>query len=137
MAFPTTYEDFIDGIEAVAITGVNRTYQGPPSGTPSTADCPCKFCIYPGGSERSLVFGMQGGRRSLRVEFWIVVEPVAQNIGEENWKAGVKMMDTASVAFQNAACITSAHLEWEIDLVEKDISGVRFWTVVMIIRGNG
>ena len=136
MALPTTYRSFVDALEALSVTGVNRSYtQGPPTVAPSTADCPCQFVIFPGGTERALVFGNQGGLRSLRAELWIVVEPIAQNLQTENWDDGVDMMDAVGTALQEAACITKAHLEWDTDLVERDIAGTRFWVVVTAVRG--
>ena len=138
MALPTTYRSFVDNLEALTITGVVRQYtQGPPTAAPATADCPCQFVIYPGGEERSLVFGSQGGLRSIHAELWVVVEPIAQNVQAENWDDGVDFMDAVGAALQGADCFTKAHLEWDSSLVEREIAGTRYWVVVTNIRGTG
>ena len=131
----TTYRSFVDAVESLTVTGVNRKYQGQPTGATGVADCPAQFSIYPGGNERALVFGSQGGVRGLKVEFWVVVGPKAQNEGPQNYSDGVDMMDNVSTALQTASCFTKAKIEWDIDLVEKAVAGTVYWTVVTVIRG--
>ena len=138
MAMPTSYREFVDDLEALTITGVNRQYtQGPPTGASGVADCPCQFVVFPGGSERALVFGMQGGWPSLRAELWVGVGPVGQDVGPENFDNGVDMMDNVSDALRSAECITRAHFTWDIDLVERPIAGMMYWVVLTRIEGSG
>ena len=41
---PTTFRSFVDALEAMTVTGVSRKYtHGPPSGSPTTADCPAGY----------------------------------------------------------------------------------------------
>ena len=49
---PTTFRSFVDSLEAMTTTGVNRFYtQGPPVGAPGVTDCPAQFVRYPAADE--------------------------------------------------------------------------------------
>ena len=111
----TTYRSFIDALEALVITGVNRQYlQGPPAGAPATADCPAQYIRYPASDETGLVFGEQGGRLSLRADLVILVEPVAQNVQPENFDDTVDMMDNIAIALRGSGCTIAGVLRWSI-----------------------
>ena len=134
----TTYRSLIDALEALSITGVVRQYtQGPPAGAPSTADCPAQYVRYPGGDERPLVFGEQGGWCTFRAELVILVEPVAQNVQPENFDDTVDMMDSITTALRNADCITLSKLHWNIKMIIDTVANTPYWAVLAVVEGSG
>ena len=56
----TTMREFVDALEAITITGVNRQWtQGPPTQA-NDADVPCSYVKLPNSSEGPLVLQNQG-----------------------------------------------------------------------------
>ena len=134
----TTYRAFVDGLEAISVTGVVRSYtQGPPSGSTGVGDCPAMYVNKPGGDERSIVFGSHGGQGTKRAEIVILVEPVAQNRQPENFDNTVDMMDNLSTALQNASCLTKSKLSWSMDQTTREGAGLAYWAVVATVEGHG
>jgi hypothetical protein len=136
---PTTYRSFVDALEALTITGVERQYtQGPPVGSPAVADCPFQYVRYPGSDdERAIVFGEQGGFPHLRAELVIGVEPVGQNLTPENFDDTVDMMDNVATALRGAACISKAKIWWSLRQIIDTIAGQQYWAVLAIVEGRG
>jgi hypothetical protein len=135
---PTTYRSFVDNLEALDITGVNRQFtQGPPLNPPGVGDCPFQYVRYPGGDESSLVFQNQGGWPTLRAELIIGVEPVGQNTAFENFDDTVDMMDNISTALRATDCTLANHLRWNIRQIIDPVAGQQFWAVQCIVEGSG
>ena len=134
----TTYRSFVDALEALDIAGVSRQYtQGPPVGSPSTPDCPAQFVRYPGSDEHAIVFGEQGGWPTLRADLVVLVEPVGQSRGGENFDHTVDMMDAVAIALRGAPCITKSHLRWGCRQTIEEVAGQAYWAVVANVEGNG
>ena len=135
----TTYRSFVDALEALTITGVNRQYtQGPPLGSPGVADCPFQYVRYPGSDEEfAIVFGEQGGWPELHADLVVCVEPVGQNIAPENFDDTVDMMDNVATALRGATCFTKSHVRWGLRQAIDTVAGQEYWAVVATVRGNG
>jgi hypothetical protein len=134
----TTYRSFVDALEALDITGVNRQFtQGPPLNPPVVGDCPFQYVRYPGGSEGALVFQNQGGWPTLRAELIVCVEPVAQNTAFENFDDTVDMMDNISTTLRATDCTLANHLRWEIRQIIDTVAGNQYWAVQTIVEGSG
>jgi len=134
----TTYRSFVDALEALTITGVVRQYtQGPPVGSPGTADCPFQYVRYPGGDEVPLVFGEQGGWPTLRADLLVCVEPVGQNLTPENFDDTVDMMDNMATALRGQSCTTKAHVTWSIRQIIDTVAGQQYWAVLATVEGHG
>ena len=134
----TTYRSFVDALEALTITGVSKQYtQGPPVGSPTTDDCPAQFVRYPGSDEHAIVFGEQLGWPTLRADLVVLVEPVGQNLGGENFDATVDMMDAVAIALRGAPCITKSHLRVSMRQTIEEVAGQAYWAVVANVEGNG
>jgi len=134
----TTFRSFVDALEALEIDDVTRQYtQGPPVPPPATADCPFQYVRYPASDEIPIVFGEQGGWPTLRAELVIGIEPVAQNVGPENFDDTVDMMDNVTLALQSASCITKSKLRWNIRQTIDTIAGQDYWAVVAAVEGSG
>ena len=135
----TTYRSFVDALEALTITGVVRQYtQGPPIGSPGTADCPFQYVRYPGTDEEfAIVFGEQGGWADLHAELVICVEPTGQNVAPENFDDTVDMMDNVATALRGSTCMTKSKLRWGLQQTIDTVAGQEFWAVLARVRGNG
>ena len=135
---PTTYRSFVDALEALVITGVNRRYtQGPPVGSPAPADCPAQYVRYPGSDEIAIVFGEQGGWPTLRAELVVLVRAVGQDMGGENFDDTVDMMDNIATALRGASCITKSKLRWSLRQTIDTVAGQDYWAVVANVEGSG
>ena len=134
----TTYRAFVDGLEAISVTGVVRSYtQGPPSGAAGVTDCPAQYVRAPAGDESPVVFGSQGGFPTMTAELVILVEPVGQNRQPENFDDTVDMMDALTTALQAADCVTKAKLRWSIRQTIDTVAGLDYWAVVASVEGRG
>ena len=135
---PTTYRSFVDNLEGLTITGVNRQYlKGPPANPPVSGDCPFQYVRYPGGDEAPLVFGEQGGWPTLRAELIVGVEPVGQNRVYENFDDTVDMMDNINTALRAATCFTLSKLRWQIRQIIDTVAGQDYWAVQCTVEGSG
>jgi len=134
----TTFRSFVDALEALTITGVNRQYtQGPPIGAPGVADCPFQYVRYPRSEEIPIVFGEQGGWPTLRAELVLGVEPVGQNTAFENFDDTVDLMDALVTALQASSCITKSKLTWNIRQAIDTVAGQQYWAVIAEVEGRG
>lgn len=135
---PTTYRGFVDALEAVNTTGVNRFYeQGPPLGSPGVADCPFQYVRYPGSDEHAIVFGEQGGWPTLRAEVVVCVEPVGQSTAYTNFDDTVDMMDELADALRALSCITKSHIRWGLRQTIDTVAGQQYWAIVADVEGSG
>lgn len=136
MAF-LTLNAFIDGLEALVIAGVVRSYiHGPPSAAPGTADCPAMFVHQPEVVGQRLAFGQQGGAGSMRAQLIILVEPVAQSRNPENFDGAVDMVDALESTLIDASCSVGGILGWTIRVTEFDVAGVAHWAVIADVEGG-
>jgi hypothetical protein len=125
----TTYRTFVDSLEALSITGVNRQYtQGPPLNPPGVGDCPFQYVRYPGADEIPLVFGEQGGWATFRAELVI---------GVENFDDTVDFMDAVVSALRSADCITLSKLRWNVRQIIDTVAGQQYWAVLVTVEGSG
>ena len=136
MAF-ITLNTFVDGLEALVVAGVVRSYiHGPPSGAVSTADLPALFVHLPEISAVGrLVFANQGGTGSLRAQLIILVEPVAQSRQPENFDAAVDMADALEAAFIALTCGVGI-LGWSVRVTIFSVAEIDYWAVVADVEGN-
>jgi hypothetical protein len=134
----TTYRSFVDALEALDITGVNRQFtQGPPLNPPGVGDCPFQYVRYPGADEIPLVFGEQGGWATFRAELVIGVEPVGQKTAPQNFDDTVDMMDAVTTAIRAADCITLSKLRWGVRQIIDTVAGQPYWAVLVTVEGSG
>ncbi len=131
----TTYAAFVDAIEALTVTGVAKTYQGPPASL-STADLPALWCQAPKGDEDAITFGTAGGWPTLTVDVYLAIEPAAQNLQAENFAAQVKMMDALAAALRGLVA-GKAPISWKISAVTIVVAGTNYWGVIATVTGRG
>jgi len=134
----TTFRTFIDNIEALDVTGVNRAYtQGPPAS--SAGSTPFQYVRYPQGNQGPIVFGEAGGPPTMVAELVICVEEVAQNVQAENFDDTVDMMDNVNTAIREAGnCWPGkSKASWEIRMGIDTVAGTDYWAVITTITGSG
>jgi len=67
----------------------------------------------------------------------VCVEPVAQNIGFENFDDTVDMMDNVASALRGATCITSSKIWWDLRMTIDTVAGQQYWAVLAVVEGAG
>ena len=132
---PTTYADFIDALEALAITGVVKTFQGPPASL-DTADLPARWVQMPKGKEPLLTFQTAGGWPTLTADLVVAIGPNAQDTQAANFAAQVTMLDAVAAALRGAD-LTKAKHTWEIRAGGVKVAGVAYWAVIATVTGKG
>ena len=129
---------FVDGLEALSVTGVERKYlQGPPAGATSTPDLPAMFIYLPqivGASKITL--GNQGGGGTLQAQLLILVEPVAQNKQGVNFDRSVDLADALEATLLDAACAIGGVLGWDIRIINFAVAELMYWAVEATITGG-
>lgn len=133
-----TLRTFVDGLEAISVTGLVRSYtQGPPSAKPATADLPAMFLHLPQiAGATKLVFSEQGGRGALQAQVIILVEPIVQNLQGTNFDASVDMVDALETTLIAATCDIGGVLGWTIRVTNWEVGGQMYWAVVADIEGG-
>lgn len=138
----TTFRSFVDALEALSITGVNKTYpKGPPKSL-NAADLPAQFVQLPRGDEGATVFGEFGGVFStFTAELIVAVNAVGLGEGPYiNFDDTVDMMDNVSTALGSvASCdvISKTKHSWTIRQGIVAVAGNDFWAVIATVTGNG
>jgi hypothetical protein len=135
----TTYRQFVDRLEALAIAGVNKRYtQGPPQSL-NTADMPAQWVQFPRSNEGTITsFVGNGGWATMIAELVIALEAVGQNTGPENFDAAVDMMDNITTVLRANDCgITMSKVRWNLVLTVRAVAGVNYWVVIATLEGNG
>ena len=138
MAGPIPLKTFVDGLEAMTITGVVRRYiHGPPAGATTAPDEPALFIYNPKlvGVGR-LSFNTQGGTGSLQAQLAIVVKAVAQDYQARNFDKTVEMADALEEALEAAACAIGGVLGWDVDVTNLPVAGTMYWVVLALVTGS-
>jgi len=87
-----------------------------------------------------MVFGQQGGWQHVYAQIVICVEPVGQNVTQENFDDTIDMMDALSAGLRNLSCITKSHLTWNMHETtgpEGFIAGQGYWAIICNVEGTG
>ena len=130
-----TYTQFVDAVQALDITGVNRQYEEPPRKF-NTADLPCSFVWFPSGDNNPLTF--EGGRafrgRSLDL---IVVYAETAITADAPFTATITMMDSVESALLTLD-IGQSKPTWRIrSQLYQETADRRYWAVIATIQGAG
>ena len=134
----TTMTAYVNALEALSITGVTKTYQGPPRKL-ETADLPAAWVQLPTGEEGALTFGTHGGWPTLTAELVIAYEPVAQNMQEPNFQNTITQLDNLNTALRavEPTGLGKSHIEWTIRQDMVIVNNEPYWAVVATITGRG
>lgn len=135
----TTFRIWVDYLETLAPTGVVKKYASGPPVALNTADLPAQWVELPHGENRPSCAGVEGGDRTLFVDYVVILEPVGQNTQPVNFDACVTMfdnIDAALVAAMNTSPLTGP-MTWRSRLAIVTVAGTAFWAVVTSIEGLG
>jgi hypothetical protein len=133
----TTYRAWIDFLETLAPAGVVKfSTSGPPTSL-STADLPAQWLELPNGESRQLVFGAEGGDRTLHVDMIVALEPVAQNTQAVNFDACVTMLDSIEAVLIAAGPTSplAGSMTWRSRQAIVNVAKTDYWSIVTSIDG--
>lgn len=135
----TTFRQFVDRLEAIAVTGVKLSSTTGRPNSLNSSDLPAKWVQFPRGEDGTFtVFDGVGGWPALHAEIAIAVEAVGQSDGPENFDLSVDMMDALQAALEDTECgITKTKITWNIVLTIRAVAEVAYWTIVSTVSGKG
>ena len=134
MPLTITFRTFIDALEAVTVTGVERHFtQGPPASL-ETANLPAKWVYLPRGEERPIVYGEQGGRQTMSADIVIAVVPTVQNMQGANFDNTIDLMDNLMTALR-AEGLCTYRSKWTANIRQAivTVAGTDYWAIVCTI----
>lgn len=130
---------FVNGLEAMTVTGVTRNHtQGQPSSL-NTADLPALWVDMPRADAVPSTSAGGSLDRTLTADLVVAIEPVGQNRRPTNFDAVTSMMDalhTALVTFNQTRTI-DGQLTYAMKLAYLTVNSVDYWAVVTTISGLG
>ena len=132
MAVTITFREFVDTLEAVTVTGVERHFtQGPPTDL-STAMLPAKWIMNLQDTEGPVVFGEQGGRQSsISADIYIAVGPTVQNTQGANFDNAVDLMDNLKTALRaEGLCSYKSKLTFNTRLTVMAVAGIYYCMII-------
>lgn len=139
---PTTFVEFVNNLEALAVAGVTRRYPSGPPGSLKAADLPASWVQFPFGSEGNTVFGEIGGNPVLQADLVIATEAYGLSRYPENFDLTVAMMDNVAVAVRamggTSRCWPAKGLvSWATRLGMVTLSGNNYWAVITRFEARG
>ena len=131
-----TYTQFVDAIQALTITGVNRKYEEPPRKF-NTADMPCSFCWFPSGDNNPLTLEGRTAAFRGRAADLIVVYATTEVTADAPFTDTIAMMDNVETALLTLS-VGQSKPTWTMrSQLYQETADRRYWAVVATIRGTG
>lgn len=137
----TTYRAFVDGLEALTVTGVVHAFtSGPPASLP-TAQLPAMWVDFPGEGGRTedgWTFQAEGGWPALKATVVIAYEAVEQGLRGVTFDGVVDMVDNLATALHGATTLTKGSLKFTITPnVQIAVGTFLYWGLVATVEGTG
>ena len=138
----TSYNDFVDNLGEIVITGIQRQLPGPPASV-ATADLYCSFPRAVEGEEEPLTVQTSGGWPTFRAQLVIIVEPIGRDTSPLNHAKVVDMIDNISTALRAVNPGDALHLgrgpiSWTTILSSNEVVGqTQYWALVTTVEGHG
>lgn len=134
----TTYVEYVDGLEALVVSGVTHRYTDGPPGALNTADLPAQWVQLPEGESEAMVLGDAVSSRwpMFNADLIIALEAVGQNTGGANFDAAVTMLENLRTRLE-LTDLTEAPLSWAMRQAIVTVAGQDFWAIVCAVRGQG
>lgn len=131
----TTYADFVTNLGDLAVSGINRKYDAPPT---SLNDLPAQWVQFPTGSEDALTFQAHGGWPTFTAQLIVAYESVVQSTQNANFTGTVAMMDAIAAKLQEAVgAIAKGKLTWSMRVGEVLVGELSYWAVIVDVTGHG
>ena len=131
-----TYSQFVDAVQALSITGVNRQYEAPPRKF-NSADLPCSFVRFPRGDNDPMTFeGRTAGFRGRTLDLIVVYDSTALG-ADADFTDTITMMDNVETALLTLS-IGHSKPTWRIrSQLYQETAERRYWAVIATIQGTG
>ena len=134
MAATTTFRAFVDGLEALSITGVKKAYT---AGVPtSISGLPASFVSMPRGESSTISKGRDAHFPTLRANLVVAIQPVPQKTQAINFDAAVDMLDNVKSALDGFSVGKTAP-RWKMDVVIYIIGKIEYWAVDAEVEVEG
>ena len=135
MAPLITFRDFVDTLEAVTVTGVERHFTRGPPAKLEDAMLPAKWIMNLRDTEEPLVFGEQGGNQTaMSADIYIAVGPTVQNTQGANFDNAVDLMDNLKTALRaEGLCSYKSKLTFNTRLTVVAVAGIDYWTIICTV----
>lgn len=134
----TTYVEFVDGLEALVVSGVTRRYMSGPPLSLNTADLPAQWIQLPAGESEAMVLGDASGSRwpTFNADLIIAIEAVGQSTGGANFDAAVATMENLRTRLE-LTDLTEAPLSWAMRQVVVTVAKNDYWAIICSVIGQG
>ena len=130
----TTYRSFIDGLEALSISGVVQAYtEGVPA---SISRLPASFVQLPEGEERAIRAGTPTGWPTLRADLVVLYEAAGKGDQGPNFDGTVDMMDAVQAALRGFDP-GQVRPSWSMRMATVTVAGTGYWAVVASVEVEG
>ena len=134
---PLTLRAFVDALEAITVSNVKRAYTKGPPAKLEDADLPSQWVQFPSVSDEPFYYGVLGGWPTLRCQFVIAYEAVAQSTQGRNFDKTVDMIDSLDTAIRATTPTSSlSGLSWTVRQTVVTVAGVTYWAMVAEIEGQ-
>ena len=136
MTHPTSLTSFLQAIEDLTITGINRGYNAP-TGRISPADMPLSYMRARSIREGPLTGGgFGGGWPTLRCQLVVLVHPMQLETDPVRFSDTVTVMDGVSTAMRGAD-LAEGPVRWEMRAEVIFLPGGLYWAVICEIETTG
>jgi len=136
-----TFTMFVGGLADLEVTGVAKNFKWDQPESLNSAQCPAKWVSLP--ESDSQLMTLEGGAAThiMRLNLWIAVAPVAQDVPELRFRAAVEMMDRLFHALAHEDLdtddISISKLTWTMRQTEVTVAGTVYMAVHALITGRG
>lgn len=134
----TTYNAFVDGLEALVVVGVRRRYESGPPLSLNTADLPAQWVQLPAGESEAMVLGDAATSRwpTFRADLIVAIEAVGQATGGANFDDTVTLLEALRTRLE-LTDLTEAPLSWTMRQVIVTVAGTDYWAILCSVTGQG
>jgi len=137
---PTTLTAFYTNLGDIAISGMTRLFDYPPTAL-NSSDLPAQWVQLPTASEGPLTFGAHGGWPDLRAQLVVAVASFMEGTQSENYAAALSMADATLTALRtidvSALSLGKSRLTWTVGVGKVTVNETDYWAVIVDIQGAG
>ena len=137
---PTTLTNWYTNLGDIAVSGVTRAFDYPPTSLNST-DLPALWVQTPSADEGPMTFGNHGGWPTLRAQIVIAVRSFVEGVQSVNYAAALTMADAMLTALRavdvTLLSLGKARLTWTVSIGKVTVNETDYWAVITDIEGAG
>lgn len=133
-----TYRSFVDALEALSITGVEKAFTSGPPRSLKTAQLPAQWVQVPSGAETAVHKGPPARSwQTLRAEVVVAYGAVGQGTQASNFDGAVDMMDSVATAIAAMTGLGKTAPSYELRQDEIAVGEQTYWAVVASVVVEG